>query len=361
MHPPCHVSIVAASAVDGAKAAGSAEQDDGTTSGETSTTTSERDSFAITSNTASLQAGDGISTQSSESSQELLCAGRVTRLSIDEVVHVLSFLSPTELVGAGCISQAFRTVLRLADRLLWLPHCSSLWTGKQRFHSAVDDFKKKCAAWAANFTQAAQDAVCKQQQPLFCLPFAKSLFEVACVQLLGAQDGAPLPLLAAEGLTLECITSTKGLWCTLPLEAQIAALLPRQPDAADEADAISWRFAYFMSLRDSKRSVLSAAELSDISWQITFKKAPQRLPAAPVQFANGMIHTPLHDPMRFCLGQGGKTLSISTLPALAVRRGDGNEEWKWIIENFFVRIESTDIPMPAYLKHLQQHTSMRPP
>lgn len=360
MHPPCHVGIVAASAVDGAQAAGSAEQDDGTTSGETSTTTSERDSFAITSNAASLQAGDGISTQSSESSQKLSCAGRVTRLNIDEVVHVLSYLSPTELVGAGCISQAFRTVLRLADCLLWLPHCCSLWTGKQRFHSAVDDFQQKCAARAANFTQAAQDAVCKQQQPLFCQPFAKSLFEVACMQLLGAHDGAPLPLLAAEGLTLECITAPKGLWSTLPLEAQIAALLPL-PDASDKADAISWRFAYFMSLRDSRRSVLSAAELAEISWAITFKKAPRRLPAASVQFADGMIHTPLHDPMRFCLGQGGKTLNISTLPALAVRRGDDKEEWKWIIENFFVRIESTDIPMPTYLKHLQQHTSMRPP
>jgi hypothetical protein len=339
----CFRRSVVAVAVEAEQTAGSMEEDE--SSDDSSTTASEGDSHAITSIHGSLQAGDGIPILN-ENCQRLA----IGQLCIDEIVHALTFLSPSDLLSVGLSSRAFRRLLQISDFALWAPQCTAMWSGKQQYCCVAAEFLKKTSDSARNFTATFPlvRQITRPFEPLSMGAFVNE-FERISLSALGTQT--------TGCVKIEGISATKDYWWNLPIEQKIRALMDPGPN---EGESTSWRFAFFMSLRDSKRQTLTTQELTDNTWRITFKQT-LGLENLPVLFAGGSLHTALNNPLRYFLAQGGSVLNVGSLPALSVRRGSAQEEWKWIIENFFVRIESVDIPMPAYLKHLQQHTSMRPP
>ena len=354
-------AVVVQCVCDEEQTAGSMEDD--CSAADSSTAASDGDSIAITSNTVLLRAGDG-----KHLFQESLDGAKsfaVSNLCVDEIVHAFSYLSPVELLAVGSTCRAFRKALQLADCYLWSAHCKQLWKGKQRFSGAVDEFEKKRSELAATDSLSILQAC---RTPRTCLPFTigafVSPFERSCMSVLQGfgMDEAPKDALKLDKL-LSSRDSVGDLWWNLPPEEKIWAV-QQLVEPAHEARPSSWRFAFFMSSRDAKRQSLTKHDLTTGTWRISFKQSPDAAKHwnLPVRFtSSGTLETGLHGPLAVQLCQQGTVLQVSSLPPLAVRRGGDDEEWKWVIENFFVRIESVDIPMPTYLKHLQQHTSMRPP
>lgn len=176
----------------------------------------------------------------------------------------------------------------------------------------------------------------------------------------------------------------------------MAAAASRPPQCDGEEDgspispeempqqAVSWKFAFFSSIRDSKRSSLTKSELVAAEWSISFSQIPGQKFAVSFR-EDGTLVTPLHENgLCYQLSQRGEELNVHVFPALRVHRvasvdneetddthetavgqdpirGSSKTAWGWVIRNHFVSIESRDVPMPEYLHQLHLLCCPRPP
>jgi len=128
---------------------------------------------------------------------------------------------------------------------------------------------------------------------------------------------------------------------------------------------VTWKFAYFMSLRESKRCNISTADLTSVKWKIAFRQIPDRCFPARFDTESGNLVTPINaDGFPFQLSQQGAELNVHVFPVLRVSRNldsSQQKDWGWSIRNYFVEISSEDVPAPHYLRFLRLYTCIRPP
>lgn len=338
----------------------------------------------------------------------------------EEVVHVLSFLdSSSDLCAAASTCRALRATVAAADALLWRQLCCNLWrdkSGYRRFAEAIQQDTLALRQYhESNVVRSTRRAVTQPSQqpqhpsqtlvlsPDSTLRCVRANILDPAVAKLAPPLVLPLSVVPSNAAAAagEANATIRRLWWDLTPEEQ-ARRLRRQvrraalqvaslsgnsnsnssddesaDDEHDDADDdATWKYAYFMSLRDAKRQSLTLDDLRCGTWTIAFRHIAGR--SFPVVFReDGTLVTPLHAAgLRYQISQGGAQLNVHVFPALSVSRvaasplvvGDGDEgeddlrhQWAWRIKNFFVEIVSDDVPIPVYLQRLQRNCAPRPP
>lgn len=355
----------------------------------------------------------------------------------DVLVHVCAYLDALELAHLSATCHPLRSLLIVCDAVVWRALCVQLWRDKQGFRRFCDHVDITTSVHASDasrhiLTSGSSEASLSSLggSPKRCrhvkgrhsgVPAAPTLSPgttLRCIRdaILPAatqlKNVPPAPLAlppsALPRSSFTPVTHVRRLWWELSPHEQLRRLRRilqstssefadgtttasttdsssssedddiRQStvDGGDLHSETTWKFAYFMSLRDSKRKALTASDLYHSEWSITFRQIPDR--KFPLTFdKTGMLQTPLHPQgLRFQLSQQGEEMNIHVFPALHVTRANAIEDvarlqgidqkaqrasWGWCIQNHFVTILSEDVPIPLYLQHLHRLSSPRPP
>lgn len=370
---------------------------------------------------ASLSSGDDTSTSvsspdGSRCSGSLLTAPNphhrhsavpyVFKLSPEEFICIFEYLNAAELCVSSSVCHPLRSLVVATDTILWRKLCLDLWRNKQGFRKFCDHFTLLSSVHSADphrnliFCGSQTDQRRKVQMPRSTpkgfTPVALSpVTTLQCIRASilpeNVKSAPPAPL----RLPPPSQPSERKLWWELTPSEQVrrirrilacrssqssctsdeAATTNDDEDTTDEPDeALTWKFAYFMSLRDSKRTLLTMHDLIEGTWTIQFRQIPDRV--FPLRFqTNGKLVTPLHpDGLCFQLSQQGAELNVHVFPVLAVCRvqddvlcssradiAANRSSWGWEMKNYFVTIHSEDVPLPLYIQRLQRLSSLRPP
>jgi hypothetical protein len=372
---------------------------------------------------------------------------RVFLLCPDTIVHICEFLSPVDLAGVAATCHPLRSLLFVFDAVIWREQCIALWRDKQGFRRFCNHFIVHTSLLASDASRnvvvdastlaSGEDNTARSGSPHHCRHAVGIKPKRSA-----ASRGVPSMTLSPE-TTLRCIrdsilpplltaskNSTSGiqsspfalppaatalgerrLWWELAPQEQIRRLRRIMIASADVAGGssssddnesmhghhqgrVSWKFAYFSSVRDSKRSRITKSDLLAGEWTISFAQIPGR--TFPVTFRDdGTMVTALHqDGLRYQLSQQGEELNVHVFPALSVVRVEQQQQqyqadesaneshvedtngaevsgsrsaapvrtsWGWSIKNHFVCIESKDVPTPEYLNQLHLLCCPRPP
>lgn len=323
------------------------------------------------------------------------------RINPDVLVDIMSYLSPLDLCAVASVAHPLRSLINIADGIVWRGVCTQLWRSKQGFRGHCEQLDVALSCYRSNAgthltvrdVTSHRRAIKKQEPSVQLSPFTT----LQCIQARilpqetsAAKQVPPAVLQLPPPSIAPSSGARRRYWWELS-PAEQARRLRRllapadalsQSSSDDDAEQewtlstcltgqqdasptnVTWKFAYFQSLRDVKRNALGVHDLMHGKWTIAFRQIPNR--TFPARFdADGVLHTPLHsDGFPYHLSQQGAELNVHVFPTLKASRNnvDGaTSDWGWRISNYFVNIESEELPTPAYLQFLQLRSCIRPP
>ncbi|CUG92867.1 Hypothetical protein, putative [Bodo saltans] len=385
---------------------------------------------------------------------------RVFSLCPDTIVQICEFLEPVDLARVASTCHPLRSLLFVFDAVIWREQCINLWRDKQGFrrfcnhfvvHTSLlaSDASRNVVVDASTMGGKEDCSTTRATSPHHCRHTAAAIKpkRMAPSRLVPSMTLSPettlrcirdsiLPPLAAASMKSSpnggmgsqqpfalpppaTALGERRLWWELAPQEQVRRLrrimmasnTAGSSSSSDDNEStthssqghVSWKFAYFSSVRDSKRTRLAKSDLLAGEWTISFAQIPGR--TFPVTFReDGTLMTSLHqDGLRYQLSQQGEELNVHVFPALSVTRVESQQQqqrridasvitddgqlaavdtvssvevfgsssarttaavrtsWGWSIKNHFVCIESKDVPTPEYLNQLHLLCCPRPP
>jgi hypothetical protein len=289
----------------------------------------------------------------------------MNNLCLEEFINVLTFLPSNALLSISATCASFRTVLNFTDPLIWKMRCAERWKGKQGYatflQTVVQPQLKLDQEWISSAMSQSRRTMTENTSSCCKITLPVMLKNIRDVLLLDRKL-QPIVISPQQQQSSNAVTNSTAIQS---VEDEIN-------HNVEKGNEVTWKFAFYMSIRDAKRALLTKNELVRSKWLLRFAQLPHETFLVDFTWENQIV-TATHGTMLCQIGQGGKELNVAGIPTLLVGRkttagvGEGdddgvdNDSWGWKMSNRFAEIWSVDVPVPVYLMRLKRTCSPRPP